>query len=36
MEDEMYSLTVKCVGYLLIQRVGNSERELKEEDISRN
>jgi len=36
MEDEIYSLTVKCVGYLLIQRVLSVERELQEEDISKN
>lgn len=36
MEYEIYSLTVKCVGYLLIQRMGNVERELQEKDISKN
>jgi len=36
MEDDIYSLTVKCVGHVLIHRVGNVERKLQEEDISKN
>jgi len=35
MEDDIYSLTVKCVGHVLIHRVGNVERKLQEEDISK-
>jgi hypothetical protein len=38
MKDETYSLTVKCVVYMLIrvQRVGNVARDLQAESINKN
>jgi hypothetical protein len=35
MEDETNSLSVKCVGYVLMQRVGKIDTELQVEDISK-